>query len=256
MLAEYFTFRVPFRQAALGFPVRDAVNTCDGGGQRKLSLDFHVMTRTVASGPLLRCAPRLLAEHAHKRVATFSTRAYQNTSCHAARNRPGSRVHPITPNYGQLRTRHLSQTPIVQQRTPSEESKAGLDSTTGITLDKASQDAERLDATIANTAGVHPSSTPTVPPSPPPTPSQASQAPGSFSATPFTTGSGLFDAFLTTVVGLGMGECGILWFVVYYIPRYPRPLAVQLRLPFSFFSIPRLSRETYLPISFLRHLVV
>lgn len=54
---------------------------------------------------------------------------------------------------------------------------------------------------------------PPVPPPPPPR-SSSSQSGGGFSATQFTTGSSLVDAFITTVIGLSMGECGVKWYFV------------------------------------------
>ena len=48
-------------------------------------------------------------------------------------------------------------------------------------------------------------------PPPLPQPPEPPQVPGGFSASPFTTGSSILDAVITTVIGLSMGECGVLW---------------------------------------------
>lgn len=179
------------------------------------------MTGAVASSSLSRRTPHLLVGNPCRHAVNFSTRLPQPLARHLARNAPDPRLQPTVVPYFKPHSRYLTQTPVTLRKKPTdgprtESSASGASSTihsAGQAANSQGGDAEPMNGALGRDL----SSTPPTPPPQPPPPhsSQASQAPGSFSAIPFSTGSGIFDAFLTTVVGLGMGECGVLWLVVY-----------------------------------------
>jgi hypothetical protein len=124
------------------------------------------------------------------------------------------------PNASRRYARHFSVTSVLRIDRKSEDEKTGNTSKeAGDTLDRAGRSLGYMGRDLDHAGRAMRSDSGALV-SPPPPPPEPPQVPGGFSPSPFSTGSNILDAFITTVIGLSMGECSVAWWLVFLFPVY------------------------------------
>lgn len=193
------------------------MNHMSRNGRRRSFLFFlhtHTMSFQRPLRPLWNQIPRFLTGHTFASTENVSLRLTLTNSMRPNRN-PPSAAHPRIAPLRQ-HARCFSYTTVIRQNrtqgddksTAVEKAAANALSRAGKSLESSGRDLE-LAGKVLGSDGSTLVSVPLPPPPPPPEPPQSSIG---FSATQFSTGSNIIDVFITTVIGLSMGECGGLRF--------------------------------------------
>ena len=198
------------------------------------------MSSAASSRTLSRHVSQLFTGNASRRIPVFSSRVALDHQARFSTSTTASVRLGLCATTSGWHTRHLSSSSVVRNEPNSrdpkdtgESEKAGAPDRPERNVSSTERNEQATDSRASRGSTAPEVSTPPSPPSQPPEQPQGPQGSGGFSANPFTTGSNILDAFITTVIGLSMGECYAVWLLVYVLANVSPsgPLCLDKAMP-------------------------